>query len=393
MRSKAVVLLRAGARHRVEAGHPWVYKTEVERIEGRFAPGDIVDVCGPRKRFLGRGYINPRSQILVRILTRNDEPIDRQFFVRRLSEAWQYRCRFVDDPEHCRLVFAEADFLPALIVDRFGPVLVLQTLALGIDIFKKEIADILAEMFPFAGIYERNDVPVRELEGLEQRRGYLKGEFSTLCEFRENGLRFYADVAHGQKTGHFYDQRENRQYLRHLVRGAEVLDCFCHTGGFSVHAAKYGASKVTGIDISEMALELAARNAAANDVTDRCRFFAANVFDYLRSQVEQRASYDVVILDPPAFTKSRETIAGAIRGYKEINLRGLKLVRPGGFLVTCSCSYHMSRDLFLSVLVDAAKDARRTIRQVAYLGQAKDHPVLPVAPETSYLKFVVLEVR
>jgi len=388
----AKVILRKGAQHRVEGGHPWVYQSELDAIEGDFAPGDIVDVYNFRRRFIGRGYINPRSQIIVRLLSRVQEPIDRDFFKRRLAAAWEWRRRFVAEPEYCRLVFGEADFLPALIVDKFGPYLVIQTLALGIDIYKDMFAEILTEMFDPAGIYERNDVPVRELEGLEQRKGFLRGEFPTLIEVRENGIPFYADIENGQKTGFFYAQRENRTVLRDFVAGARVLDCFCHTGSFAVHAARYGAEHVSAVDISAPAVELAVRNAALNGVSDRCEFRTANAFDVLRSLSDERKSFDVVILDPPAFTKNRGGIESAARGYKEINLRGLKLVRPGGFLVTCSCSYHIDRDFFAAIVLDAARDARRTVRQVEYRTQAKDHPVLPAAPETNYLKFLVLEV-
>ena len=392
MDATAKVILRKGAQHRVEAGHPWVYQTELDAVEGDFAPGDIVDVYNFRRRFIGRGYINPRSQIIVRILTREQEPIDREFFKKRLAAAWRWRQRFVADPEYCRLVFGEADFLPALIVDKFGPYIVIQTLALGIDIYKDMIVGILEEMFSPAGVYERNDVPVRELEGLEQRKGFLRGEFPTLIEVRENGIPFYADIENGQKTGFFYDQRENLTLLKDFVASARVLDCFCHTGSFTVHALRYGAEHVSAVDISAPAVELAAKNAALSGVADRCDFQVANAFDVLRSLSDERRQYDVVILDPPAFTKNRGGLEGAARGYKEINLRGLKLVKPGGFLVTCSCSYHMDRDFFAAIVLDAARDARRTVRQVEYRTQAKDHPILPAAPETNYLKFLVLEV-
>jgi 23S rRNA (cytosine1962-C5)-methyltransferase len=392
MDSKARIIIRKGAQHRVENGHPWVYQTEIGEIIGQFEPGDIVDVYNHRQRFIGRGYINPRSQIIVRILTREQESIDKDFFRRRIERAWAYRKRFLAEPDYCRLIFGEADFLPALIVDKFGKYLVMQSLALGIDQYSGDIISILDEMFEPDGIYERNDVPVRRLEGLEQRKGFLKGSFDTIIQVKENGIPFYADIENGQKTGFFYDQRENRASIRPLVGGAEVLDCFCHTGSFSVHAALYGAKKVTSIDISEDAISLAKRNAVLNGVEDRCDFQVANAFDALRSMSDERKLFDAVILDPPAFTKNRSGLEGAVRGYKEINLRGLKLTRPGGFLITCSCSYHMDRDLFSAVVVDAARDAKRTIRQVDYRYQAKDHPILPAAPETNYLKFMVLQV-
>ena len=392
MKVTARVFLRRGAQHRVESGHPWVFQSELDYIDGEFAPGDIVDVYNFRERFIGRGYINPKSQIIVRLLSREQETIDRSFFKKRIEAAWRHRQRFLEEPEYCRLVFGEADLLPALIIDKFGPVMVLQTLALGIDIHKDMIVSILEELFQPEGIYERNDVPVRDLEGLQQQKGYLKGNFPTELKVLENGIPFYADVEHGQKTGFFYDQRENRRLLQSLVKDAEVLDCFCHTGSFTVHAALYGAKKVTAVDISEQAVELAKRNAELNGVASNCTFFTANAFDLLREMTEEKRQFDVVILDPPAFAKSKGALEGAARGYKEINLRGLKLVRPGGYLITCSCSYHMDRELFQAIIVDAAKDARRTIRQIEYRTQAKDHPILPAMPETHYLKYLVVEV-
>lgn len=392
MQKAAHVFIRKGAQHRLESGHPWMYQSEIDRIEGEFEPGDIVDVFNHRNRFVGRGYINPRSQIIVRILSREQEEINRDFFTKRIAAAWKHRQRFVEDPNYCRLVFGEADFLPALIVDKFGDYLVIQTLALGIDIHKETIVSILDEMFQPVGIYERNDVPVRKLEGLDMRKGFLKGQFPTLIQVEENGFPFYADIENGQKTGFFYDQRENRRLLKSFAAGAEVLDCFCHTGSFAIHAARYGAKSVRAIDISDHAVEVARKNAELNGVGDVCTFETANAFDVLRSLTEEKRQYDVVILDPPAFTKSRNALEGAVRGYKEINLRGLKLVRPGGFLITCSCSYHMDRELFKAIVVDAAQDARRIIREVEYRTQAKDHPILPAADETHYLKFLAVEV-
>jgi 23S rRNA (cytosine1962-C5)-methyltransferase len=387
------VYLRKGAQHRVESGHPWVYQTELDTIDGEFQPGDIVDVYNYRQKFIGRGYINPRSQIIVRIMTREQETIDRNFFKKRIQTAWQYRKQFINEPEYCRLIFGEADFLPALIVDKFGPYMVIQTLALGIDVHKETIISVLEELFEPEGIFERNDVPVRRLEGLDDKKvGYLKGNFPTKIKVMENGIPFYADIEHGQKTGFFYDQRENRLFLKPLMQGAEVLDCFCHTGSFAVHAALYGAKKITSIDISEEAVEIAKQNAEMNGVSDICNFQVANAFDALRTMSDEKREFDVVILDPPAFTKSRNALEGAARGYKEINLRGLKMVKPGGYLVTCSCSYHMDRDLFLAVVNDAARDAKRIIRQVEYRTQAKDHPILPASAETEYLKFLVVQV-
>lgn len=384
--------LLPGRHRRVAAGHPWVYATEVAGVEGDPAPGDLVRVVDARGRFLGRGYINPASQILVRILTRDPgERVDRDFFRRRLAAALEYRRRVAPRAEACRLVFGEADFLPALIVDRFGPYLVLQTLALGIDRFKGLIVEVLVELLRPRGIYERNDVNVRLLEGLDLRTGHLYGDFEPVVPFQEHGLRFTADLARGQKTGFFLDQRENRLALRDLAGGARVLDAFCYSGAFALHAALFGAREVVGVDIAPAAVELAAEHARLNGLADRCRFYAANAFDELRRLAAAGEKFDLVILDPPAFTKSKEALPGAVRGYKEINLRALKLLRPGGFLVTCSCSYHLDEGSFLEVVMAAAADAGRTLRLVELRRQARDHPILPAAPETHYLKCAVFQ--
>ncbi|MBU2701573.1 23S rRNA (cytosine1962-C5)-methyltransferase [Sporomusaceae bacterium BoRhaA] len=386
------VVLRKGGTHRVEEGHAWIFQNEIDYIDSEFEPGDIVDVYTARHVFVGRGYINPKSQIIVRILTRKAEKIDAEFFKQRILTAWNYRQQFLQEPEYCRLVYSEADFLPGLIIDKFGDIFVLQTLALGMDIHKATIVAILEELFHPIGIYERNDVSVRKLEGLPLTTGYLKGNFDPVLIVKENGFLFETNVVTGQKTGFFYDQRENRTVLKNIVQGKNVLDCFCNTGSFAIHAAKYGASHVTSIDISEEAIGLARHNAVLNQVEESCTFMVANAFDYLRSPSAKAQSYDVVILDPPAFTKSKSAIEGAIRGYKEINLQGLKLVKPGGFLITCSCSFHMDRELFRDIVLVAACDAHRTIREVEYRTQAKDHPILPAIPETHYLKFLAVQV-
>ncbi|MCL6610896.1 MAG: class I SAM-dependent rRNA methyltransferase [Peptococcaceae bacterium] len=388
----ATVRLARGRQARVAGGHPWVYGTEVEDIEGSFSPGDIVEVADSRGRFLGRGYINPASQILVRIMTRDrDEKIDREFFRRRIETAWRYRSKVVKNTDAFRVVFAEADFLPALVVDKFGGYLAVQTLALGIDLHKETIVEVLKEVIGPAGIYERNDAGVRELEGLPLRAGFIGREFDPVVEIEENGLRFEVDLAGGQKTGYFLDQRENRMALEHLCAGARVLDCFCHTGTFSVYAARFGAGEVLGIDISGPALEAAARNAARNGYAGVCGFREGNCFDELRRLERAGEKFDLVILDPPAFTKSKKALEGAVRGYKEINLRAFKILRPGGFLVTCSCSYHMSEGLFLEVVKSAALDAGRAARLVEVRRQARDHPMLPASPETYYLKCLIIQ--
>lgn len=389
----AEVKLARNRQHRVVGGHPWIYSTEVDEIAGDVSPGDIVEVLDTKGKFIGRGYINPASKILVRMLTRDrSEEINRDFFVYRIKAALEYRRRVVRDTDACRLIFGEADFLPALIVDKFGDALVLQTLALGIDRYKDLIVEILDELLEPSGIYERNDVSVRELEGLPLKTGFLKGPFDPVVEIHENGLKFLVDLAGGQKTGYFLDQRENRMALSGLAEGARVLDCFCHTGTFSVYAASYGAREVRGVDIAGPALEVARRNAAINGFEDVCSFQEANAFDELRSLEKAGEQFDLVILDPPAFTKSKQALRGALRGYKEINLRGMKLLPPGGFLVTCSCSFHMREEQFMEVIMEAAKDAGRQLRLVELRRQAKDHPTLPVSPETHYLKCAVLQV-
>lgn len=391
----ARIRIGRGREKRIESGHPWVYRTEIEDIYGEYRPGDIVEVEDWRGKFLGRGYINPASMIAIRLLTREPrEEINKDFWRRRLQAAWEYRQKILEGAltDSFRVVFGEADFLPGLIVDKFASYLVVQTLALGIDRHKDILVEILDELIRPEGIYERNDVPVRELEGLELRSGFLKGSFDPLVTITENGLKFWVDLAQGQKTGYFLDQRENRAALRPLVKGARVLDCFCHTGGFGIHAAYYGAREVLGLDISEEAVELARRNAGLNGVGNVCSFQVANVFDALRAMDKEKERYDVVILDPPAFVKNRKALEGAIRGYKEINLRAMKILNPGGSLITCSCSYHMPPDLFLEIIQSAAKDARRRLRLVAWRGQPPDHPVLLGYEESYYLKCLFLQV-
>lgn len=379
-------------RQRIRSGHPWVYDNQVLRFEGRPQPGGIVQVFCVKKGPLGQGFFNPRSKIRVRMITKDlDEPIDADFFRRKIQAAWDFRLRMAQ-PESCRVVFGEADGLPALVVDKFNDVVVFQTLALGMDRFKKEITMALREVLKPRGIYERNDVPVREKEGLEQVTGFIGEPFDTNLVIDENGLKCAVDVAHGQKTGHFLDQRLNHAALEHIAKGARVLDCFTHTGGFALHAAKYGATEVLGLDISEDAVALAAHNAERNGLGETCTFKAANVFDFLSGPVKSTGRWDVVVLDPPAFAKSRAALDGAVRGYKEINLRAMKILPPGGFLVTCSCSQHMLPELFRKTIADAAHDAHRELREVYAGAQPPDHPIHWAIPETHYLKCIVLQV-
>jgi len=390
----ATVKVIEGRHKRIEKGHPWVYKTEIAQIEGEAAGGDIVDVVDFRGRFLGRGYLNTRSMLTVRIMThKKDELICEQTIRERLRRAWSYRQRIFSNPapHACRVVFGEADLLPGLIVDKFHDHLVIQTLALGIALWQEVIVDELIALIKPAAIYERNDQRVRELEGLEQKKGPLYGDVRNPVIIQENEVKVYVDIITGQKTGYFLDQQENRKALKPYVSGAKVLDCFCHTGSFALHAAQYGAREVEAIDISSEALATAQKNADLNGFTN-ITFREANVFDELRSKTEQKELYDVVILDPPAFTKSKSAQGGAVRGYKEINLRGMKLLPPGGILMTNSCSYYMPEELFLEVIQEAAHDLKRKVRLIEIRRQAKDHPMLLGYPESYYLKCAIIEV-
>ena len=386
------VYLKRKISRRVENGHPWIFGNEIENVEGDEAGGSVVDVFTFDKKFLGRGYINMQSQIAVRLLTRDrNETVNDEFFYNRLKAAWDYRQK-LGYTENCRLVFGEADYLPALIIDKFNDYFVLQTLALGMDRWKPAIVSALERLFQPKGIYERNDVPVRELEGLPQQKGFLSAPFDTQIIINENGLRLHVDIENGQKTGYFLDQHDNRRAIQHIVKGADVLGAFTYTGSFETHAGVYGAKSVLGLDISENAVALARRNAELNGLSEVCRYEAINAFDALKTWSKEGRQYDVVMLDPPAFTKSRETIQKAITGYKEINLRGMKLVKKGGFLVTSSCTNLVQPELFLETIQLAAKDARRRLRQVTFQAQASDHPIVQGWENTNYLKFLIVQV-
>ena len=394
------VILRKKISNRVENGHPWIFANEVDTAKtysrpdaSGLQPGAIVDIFNGYEKFLGRGYFNRNSQIIARILTRNpSEKIDAAFFEARIGKAWLYRQK-LGYIENCRLIFGEADGLPALIIDKFNDYLVLQTLSFGIDIWKPSIVEALEKIFKPKGIYERNDVPVRELEGMEQKKGFLSMPFDTNIIINENGLKFHVDVENGQKTGYFLDQQDNRRAIQHIVKGADVLEAFCYTGTFSVHAAHYGAKSVLGIDISETAVTQARRNAELNNFHQICKFETMNAFDVLKQWSREEKQYDVVMLDPPALTKSRDKIEKALTGYKEINLRGMKLVKPGGFLVTASCTNLVSPAMFLETIAMAAKDAKRNIKQVTYQTQASDHPIVWGLENTEYLKFLIVDVQ
>jgi 23S rRNA (cytosine1962-C5)-methyltransferase len=386
------VYLRSKTSHRILNGHPWIFTNEVKEIEDDPAGGEIAEVFTHDKKFIGKGYINPKSQIIVRLLTRNrQEEINEDFFYKRLAEAWKYRQQ-IGYVENCRLIFGEADQMPQLIIDKFNDYFVIQTLALGIDVWKPAIVKALQKIFSPKGIYERNDVPVRELEGLTQQKGFLSEPFDTNIIINENGLKFHVDIVNGQKTGYFLDQQDNRRAIQHIVKGADVLGAFCYTGTFEIHAAHYGAKSVLGLDISENACTQATKNAGLNGYENVCRFQCINAFDALKAWAKEGRQYDVVMLDPPSFTKTRENIQKAITGYKEINLRGMKLVKPGGFLVTSSCTNLVQPDLFLEIIGMAAKDARRKLRQVTFQAQSSDHPIIPGMENTNYLKFLIVQV-
>jgi 23S rRNA (cytosine1962-C5)-methyltransferase len=386
------VILKKKIGLRIENGHPWIFGNEIAETDEDVKPGDIVSVFSGEKKFIGKGFFNPQSQIAIRLLTRNeDEMVDARFIYTRIEAAWNYRKK-IGYTENCRLVFGEADGLPALIIDKFGEHFVIQTLALGMDLWKPAIVAALEQIFHADKIYERNDVPVRELEGMVQQKGFLSPPFGTDIIIRENGIKMHVDLQNGQKTGYFLDQQDNRQAIRHIVKDADVLGAFCYTGSFEVHAGHYGAKSVLGLDISENAVTTARRNAQLNGLENRVQFEAVNAFDILKKWAKENKKFDVVMLDPPAFTKSRENIGKAVSGYKEINLRGMKLLRSGGFLVSSSCTNLVSPQLFLDTIRSAAKDAGKKIRQVTYQAQSPDHPIAWGLENTHYLKFLIIEV-
>jgi len=386
------VHLKRKIANRIANGHPWIFANEVEKVEGNPEAGAVVDVYFHDGKFVGRGYFNQQSQIIVRLLTHDKKvEVNDDFFLNKIRECWKYRQK-LGYTENCRLVFGEADGLPQLIIDKFNDHFVIQTLALGIDVWKPAIVKALQTVFKPKGIFERNDVPVRELEGLPLQKGFLSQPFDTKIIINENGLKFHVDIENGQKTGYFLDQQDNRRAIQNIVKGADVLGAFTYTGTFEIHAAHYGAKSVLGLDISENAVEQANKNAALNGLQNIVHFETANAFDVLKQWGKEDKRYDVVMLDPPAFTKSRANIQKAITGYKEINLRGMKLVKPGGFLVTSSCTNLVQPELFLQIIDMAAKDARRKIRQVSFQTQSADHPIVWNMDNTQYLKFLIVEI-
>ena len=386
MAEPGVVVTRRGA-DRISGGHLWIYRSDVRSAQA--APGDVVRVADEKGRPVGRALWSDRSQIALRFLTRRDEPVDRAFFAARIRAAAEYRRVVVEDTDCCRLVFGEADLLPSLIVDRYGDYLVMQTLSQGMDQRKVELAEILQEQFSPRGILERNDPKSRQLEGLPQIVAVARGDVPDEVAVHMNAIEFRVNLRHGQKTGAFLDQRENYRAAERYLRG-EVLDCFCYQGGFALHAARH-AQSVEAVDSSGEALAVARSNAERNGAA-KVSFREANVFDLLKEYDQAGRKFDAVILDPPAFAKSRESVEAARRGYKEINLRALRILRPGGMLITCSCSYHLPESLFGELLWEASVDVDSALRVIERRGAARDHPGLLTVPETMYIKCFILSV-
>ncbi|BFK79949.1 class I SAM-dependent rRNA methyltransferase [Clostridium baratii] len=385
-------LHKLSKRAKAEQGRPWIYTDEIKEYDGDYQNGDIVEVYNHKHYFIGKGYINDASKIAIRIMTRDiNEEINEEFFNKRFKAAWDYR-NTVIDTSSCRFIFGEADFLPGLTVDKFEDYYVIQISTLGMDKYRDIIVKILVEEYGAKGVYERSDLKTREIEGLEQTKGFLTEPFDTNIQIIENGVKYIVDLENGQKTGFFLDQKENRKAIHRICKDKDVLDCFTHTGSFALNAGIAGAKSVLGIDVSQHAVDCATRNAEINNLQDTVKFECHNAFDVLSSWSKEGKKFDVVILDPPAFTKSRDTVSGAKRGYKEINLRGLKMVKEGGYFVTCSCSHYMSEELLKETIAQAAHDAHRTLRQIEFRTQSSDHPILWNSDESYYLKFFVFQV-
>ena len=419
----ANVILKKGQGREFKSGGPWIYDNEIDRVEGSFENGDIIELHDFDGYFLGYGFINEKSKIRVRIMSRKkDNPVDLMLLEKRVRDAWNHRKNImrsyikdyllggkelstITDEERSgaltrlstRLIFGEADFLPGITIDKFSDVLVIESLALGTDRMKNKILDLCKKVLAedgvvIRGIYERSDAKVRELEGLERTKGFIGDSFDTKVLIEENGVKYYVDVENGQKTGFFLDQKFNRQAIRGLCKGKKVLDCFTHTGSFALNAAAAGATSVLGVDASDLGCDQARENAALNGLEGVATFQCADVFELLPELEKKGEKFDVVILDPPAFTKSRASIKKAVTGYKEINLRGMRLVKDGGYLATCSCSHFMDEELFLKTISDAARDAHKRLRQAEFRQQAMDHPILWGGSASYYLKFVIFQV-
>ena len=406
MRKYAKFYLTPKGERAARSGHPWVFGEEVTKVEGSYENGDLVDVVTPKGKYLGTGFVNDTSKIRVRIISTNtNDKFDEAFWERRLRYALDYRLTVMGEQDFkcCRLIFGEADMFPGLTVDRFNDLLVTQTLSLGIEVRKQMIFELLIKILremgqEIRGLFERNDVKIRRLEGLDENKHWFETELlpnpgAVTTEIVENGIHYTVDVENGQKTGFFLDQKYNRQAIAKIAKGKHVLDCFTHTGSFALNAAQGGAASVTAVDISEEAVQMADHNAKINGYDKVMHGLQANVFDLLSELFNKHShEYDFIILDPPAFTKSGSTVKNAIRGYKEINLKAMKLLPRGGYLATCSCSHFMKEEFFVQMLHDAAKDANVSLRQIEARQQAPDHPILWNVPETYYLKFYIFQV-
>lgn len=393
----AIVTLKKGEGRTIKAGGAWIFDNEIDTITGRFKNGEVVTVHDFDGYPMGKGFINQNSKIRVRMMTRKPEQeIDDAFLAMRVKNAWEYRKTTVDTSS-CRIIFGEADFLPGLVIDKYEDVLVVECLALGMEQFKEKIVNFLKEILAedgikIRGVYERSDASERTKEGLAKVKGFIGEEFDTNVEIVENGVHYMVDVVNGQKTGFFLDQKYNRLAMQRICKGKKVLDCFTHMGTFALNAGIAGAAEVTGLDISEYAVSQAEANARLNHLENTVHFRCANVLDELPKLAQAGEKYDVVILDPPAFTKSREATKNAIKGYREINMKGLKLVKDGGYLATCSCSHFMTQDLLAKTVKEAAKATHKRLRQVEFRTQAPDHPILWAADESYYLKFFIFQV-
>ncbi len=394
---QTIVTLKKGEGRTLKAGGMWVYDNEIDSIMGNFENGDVVTIHDFDGYFMGYGFINTNSKITIRLLARRkDAVIDAAFMERRVRDAWEYR-KLTIDTGSCRLIFGEADFLPGIVIDKFSDVLVVESLALGIDKWKLTIVEALKKVLAedgivIRGVYERSDAKVRLQEGMERYKGFIGEPFDTKVEIVENGVKYIVDVEDGQKTGFFLDQKNNRASIHRICKGKKVLDCFTHTGSFALNAGIAGATSVLGVDASQLAVDQATENAKLNHLEGTVRFQCADVFELLPQLEAEKELFDVVILDPPAFTKSRNSIKNAVKGYREINVRGLKLVKDGGFLVTCSCSHFMDPELFAKTIREAARGAHKRLRQVEFRTQACDHPILWAADQSYYLKFYIFQV-
>ena len=395
----SIVTLKKGEGRLLKKGGCWVFDNEIDSIVGTFHNGDIVEVHDFDGYPMGRGFINQNSKIRVRMMSRNkDQEINHDFISMRVKNAWEYRKTVMpDDLGCCRVIFGEADWLPGLIVDKYEDVLVVQCLALGMEQYKEEIVSVLKELlitdgFQVRGVFERSDARERKKEGLPLHKGFIKDAFEPRVEIVENGVRYLVDVENGQKTGFFLDQKYNRKAMHHICKGKDVLDCFTHMGTFALNAGIAGAKSVEGLDISDFAIEQARENAKRNGLDEVVKFRTADVLDELPKLVKAGKKYDVVILDPPAFTKAKEATKNAIKGYREINMQGLKLVKDGGYMASCSCSHFMTQELLEKTIKEAAKATHKRLRQVEFRTQAPDHPILWAADESYYLKFYIFQV-